>query len=178
VKIQAIVMAAITLGSSCAFADPLQSNLGRVLPPARINGIVHSMGLVPIGQPIRKGPTYAVLASTHRGRSVRIIVDARFGNVLAIQRVIAVIPPGAYPTRQPVDAAAPLRTPVVRPPELVARPPALPPEKPEQKYTATPANPNPPVVTIGASNTKPAADPKPTRSASGSPSFPPVQSFE
>jgi len=110
VKIQAIVMAAaITLGSSCAFADPLQSNFGRVLPPARINGIVHSMGLVPVGQPIRNGPTYAVLATTHRGRSVRIIVDARFGNVLAIQRVIAVIPPGAYPTPQPVDRRAATR---------------------------------------------------------------------
>jgi len=55
------------------------------------------------------GPTYAVLATTHRGRSVRIIVDARFGNVLAIQRVIAVIPPGAYPTPQPVDRRAATR---------------------------------------------------------------------
>src|SRR5262245_14869919 len=129
------------------------------------------MGLVPIGQPIRNGPTYAVLATTHRGRSVRIIVDARFGHVLAIQRVIAVIPPGAYPAPQPVDAAVPLRTPVVRPPELVARPPALPPEKPEPKYTATPATPNSPVVIIGASNPKPPAEAKPM----GTPSFPPVQ---
>ena len=136
------------------------------------------MGLVPVGQPIRNGPTYAVLATTHRGRSVRIIVDARFGNVLAIQRVIAVIPPGAYPTPQPVDAAVPLRTPVVRPPELMARPRALPPEKPEPKYTATPASPNPPVVTIGVSNTEPPADAKPIGSTPSSPSFPPVQSFE
>jgi len=85
VKIQAIVMAAaITLGSSCAFADPLQSNFGRVLPPARINGIVHSMGLVPVGQPIRDRaakqsgclPEFvATRAKPRRGRHLRTRSD-------------------------------------------------------------------------------------------------------
>ncbi len=188
VKIQAIVMAAgLALVSTCAFAEPLQPSLGGVLPPAKINGIVRSMGLMPTGQPVRQGHTYVVLAISRQGKSVRIIVDARFGKVLSVQRIIAVIPPGPYPVRQPVDAAVArpstpdeIRIPGARPPRPIGetQPPALKPDNPEQKSTATPASPNPPVVTIGASSTNPAAAPKPTGSKSGSPSFPPVQSLE
>ena len=186
-RIQAIVMAAgLALVSTYAFADPLQPSLGGVLPPAKINGIVRSMGLRPTGQPVRQGHTYVVLATSRRGKSVRIIVDARLGKVLSVQQVIAVIPPAPYPVQQPVDAAVPrphapdeISTPGVRPPRPIGepqpQPPPLKPDKPEQKSPATPASP---VVTIGASSTNPAADPKPTGSKSGSPSFPPVQSFE
>jgi hypothetical protein len=186
VKIQAIVMAAgLALVISDAFADPLQPSLAGVLPPAKINGIVRSMGLTPAGQPIWQDHTYVVLATSRQGKTVRIIVDARFGKVLSVQRVIAVIPPGPYPVRQSVDAAGPrssapdeLRIPGARSPRPIeeTQPPALKPDKPEQKSTATPARPNPPVVTIGASSTNPAA--KPTGSKPGSPSFPSVQSFE
>ncbi len=78
VKIQAIVMAAgLALVSTCAFAEPLQPSLGGVLPPAKINGIVRSMGLMPTDQPVRQGHTYVVLATSRQGKSVRIIVDAR-----------------------------------------------------------------------------------------------------
>ncbi len=147
-KIQAILIsAAIAFGSSCAFADPVQHRFGGVLPPAKINGIVRSMGLMPAGQPVRNGFTYAVLATSRRGSSIRVIVDARFGKVLSVQRVIAVIPPGAYPARQQVDGAVPrpyapyeIRTPDVRPPGPIARPPALPPEKAEQKSTTPPVS--------------------------------------
>jgi len=185
VKIQVIVLAAgLALVSTYAFADPLQPSLGGVVPPAKINGIVRSMGLMPIGQPVRQGHTYVVLATSRRGKSVRIIVDARFGKVLSAQQVIAVIPPGPYPVRQPVDAAVPRpyapdenRIPGAQPPRSIGetQPPALKPDKPEQKSTAAPASPNPPVVTIGAPSTNPAADPKPTGSTSGSPSFPPFE---
>ncbi len=91
--------------------------------------------------------TYAVLATSRRGSSIRVIVDARFGKVLSVQRVIAVISPGAYPARQQVDGAVPrpyapyeIRTPDVRPPGPIARPPALPPEKAEQKSTTPPVS--------------------------------------
>ncbi len=185
-KIQAILIsAAIAFGSSCAFADPVQHRFGGVLPPAKINGIVRSMGLMPAGQPVRNGFTYAVLATSRRGSSIRVIVDARFGKVLSVQRVIAVIPPGAYPARQQVDGAVPrpyapyeIRTPDVRPPGPIARPPALPPEKAEQKSTTPRASSNLSAVTIGAPAAKPVADPKPTGSTSGAPSFPPVQALE
>jgi hypothetical protein len=106
VKIQAILISAVIVFSSCAFADPMQSR-GGVLQPAKINGIVRSMGLMPTGQPVRNGFTYAVLATSRRGMSVRVIVDARFGKVLSVQRVIAVIPPGAYPAGQQVNGPVP-----------------------------------------------------------------------
>lgn len=198
------ITAAIALGANCASADPLQPSFDHALPPAKINTLVESMGLLPVGQPVRKGRTYVVLANNRLGRSVRIIVDARSGKVLAVQRVIAVIPPGTYPGRQPVDAAstrpyAPNQagTAAVRPPDVVARPPAPPPAKPDQKPTTTRANPpviaigtssavaepkppgsaSDPVVTVGTPSAKPVADPKPPGNAS-SPSFPPMQSFE
>jgi hypothetical protein len=201
------IAAAISLGASCASADPLQPSLDHALPPAKANAIVQSMGLVPIEQPVRKGLTYVVIANNRQGRSVRIIVDARFGKVLAVQRVIAVIPPGTYPVRPPVDTAptqphAPNQAgaPAVRPPAVVARPLAPPPAKPDQKPTITPANPTPSVigtsssvtapkppgsgsdpipavVTTGTLSAKPVADPKPTGNVSG-PSFPPMQSLE
>ena len=85
VKIQAILISAvIAFGSSCAFADPVQHRFSGVLPPAKINGIVRSMGFMPAGPPVRNGPTYAVVATSRRGMSVRVIVDARFGNVLSV----------------------------------------------------------------------------------------------
>jgi hypothetical protein len=165
------VTAVIALSTSCAFADPLQPRVDHALPPAKINAIVHSMGLVPVGQPVQKGPTYVVIANNRLGRSVRIIVDARFGKVLAVQRVIAVIPPGAYPVRQPVDGAstrpyAPAQT---SPPtaDAVPRPPApLPLEKPDRRPATAPMSPTPAVVTTGTSGGKPVADPKPLGSAS------------
>jgi hypothetical protein len=188
VKIKAsFIAAAIALGSSCVCADPLQPSLDGALPPAKVEGIVRSMGLMPVGSPVRKGSTYAVLATNRQGRSVRIVVDARFGKVLAVQRVIAVIPPGAYPVRQPVDAAVPrpytpdaIRTPDARSPGPVVetQPPALPPEKPKQKSSAAPVSTNSSVVTPGVSAANPNADLKSTGSTSSSPSFPPVQSFE
>jgi hypothetical protein len=169
-KIKAIAMAAgLALASTCAFADPLGPSFGRVIPPAKVNGIVRSMGLMPTGEPMRNGPTYAVYATSRQGRPVRVIVDARFGRVLSVQRVVAVIPPGAYPARQQIEGVVP------RPPGSIreTRSPALKPEK-----SATQASPNASVVSVGASNAQPAADLKPTGSTSRSPDFPPVQSFE
>jgi hypothetical protein len=165
------IAAVVALGASCASADPLQPSFDHTLPPAKINAIVQSMGLVPVEQPVRKGLTYVVIANNRLGRSVRIVVDARFGKVLSMQRVIAVIPPGAYPVRQPVDGTS-IRpyapgTPVIRPPDVVARPPApLPVEKPDQKPTTAPASPIPAVVNIGTPSGKPVADPKAPGSAS------------
>jgi len=86
----------MTFGLTCAFADPIQHRFGGVLPPDKINGVVRSMGFRPAGPPVRNGLTYAVYATGRRGMSVRLIVDARFGNLLSVQRVIAVIPPGAF----------------------------------------------------------------------------------
>jgi len=202
VKIQAIVVASlVALGSSSALAEPLRPIFGGVLPPTEISGIVRSMGLVPTGRPVREGLTYAVLAADPRGRQLRVIIDARFGDVLSVRRVIAAGPPGAYPPPR-VYGAVPPRPygpygmpwmgPDFRPPGLIgradpdqtyppvprSRPGAPQGDKPDQKAAAAPAQPNAAVVTVGPSAAARAADPKPTGSLPKKPTFPPVQLLE
>ena len=112
-KIQAIVIAAgVALGLKYAIADPLPRHAAGVLPPAKINGTVRAMGLMPAGQPIRQGDTYAVLATSRRGKSVRIIVDARFGEVLSVQQVIGTEPAAADPKPTGSTSALPSFPPV------------------------------------------------------------------
>jgi hypothetical protein len=202
VKIQAILVAGvIALGSSSALAEPLRPIFGGVLPPTEISGIVRSMGLVPTGRPVREGLTYAVLAADPRGRQLRVIIDARFGDVLSVRRVMAAGPPGVYPPPR-VYGAVPPRPyapyempwmgPDFRPPGLIgradpdqpyppvprSRPAAASADKPEQKSADAPASAHSSVVTIGPAAGSRAADPKPTGSTRKPPSFPPAQSLE
>ncbi len=202
-KIQAILVAGlIALGSGSALAEPLQPIFGpNVLPPPEANSIVRSMGLVPTSRPVREGLTYAVLAADPRGRQVRVIIDARFGDVLSVRRVIAAGPPGGYPPPPRVYGAMPRpyapyempwMGPDFRPPGRIgradpheayppvprSRPGASQGDKPEPKAAAAPTQPNAAVVTVGPSAASRAADPKPTGSLPKKPSFPPVQSLE
>ena len=203
-KIPAILVAGlVALGSSSALAEPLRPIFGgNVLAPSEVNGIVRSMGLVPTGRPVREGLTYAVLAADPRGRPVRVIVDARFGDVLSVRRVVVAGPPGAYPEPRRLYGAVrprpyapyerPWMGPDFRPPGMIgrvdphepyppvprSRPGAPQGEKPDQKAAAAPAQPNAAVVTVGPSAAARAADPKPTGSLPKKPSFPPVQSLE
>ena len=189
-KIQAILVAGvIALGASSASAEPLSA--GRVLPPPEVNSIVRSMGLVPTGRPVREGLTYSVIATDPRGRPVRVVIDARFGDVLSVRRVVA-LGPGAYPPPR-LYRVAPWARPDFRPPGSIGRAdpyppyppetrsrPAQPPsaEKPEQKSATAPAAPPAATVTIGTSAASRAADPKPTGSTAKTQNFPPVQSLE
>jgi hypothetical protein len=180
----------IALGASSASAEPPLPG-GRVLAPPEINSIVRSMRLVPTGRPVREGLTYAVIATDPRGRPVRVIIDARFGDVLSVRRVIAVGPPGAYPPSR-VYGVAPWARPDFRPPGLIGRTDPYPPypqeprsgpgqpsaDTPEQKSATAPAKPPAATVTIGASAVSRTADPKPTGSTAKTQSFPPVQSLE
>jgi len=195
VKIPAILVASlIALGSSPAWAEPLRPIFGGALPPAEVNSIVRSMGLMPTSRPIREGQTYAVLAADPRGRQLRVIVDARFGDVLSVRRVVVAGPPGAYPEPRIYGGVArrmPWMGPDFRPPGLIGRAdpsqayppvprsrPAVPgADKPEPKSAAAPASPSASVVTVGPSAAARAADPKPTGSTKA-PSFPPMQSLE
>ena len=201
-KVQAIVVAGlVVLGSSAALTEPLRPIFGpNVLPPTEISGIVRSMGLVPTSRPVREGLTYAVLAADPRGRQVRIIIDARFGDVLSVRPVIVAGPPGAYPAPPRVYGAVPPRPyapyempwmgPDFRPPGMIGRAdphepyPPVPRSRPgipqgdKPEKAAAPAQPNVAVVTVGPSAAARAADPKPTGSLPKQPSFPPVQSLE
>ena len=116
-------------------------------------------------------------------------IDARFGDVLAVRRVMAG-PPGAAPDPRAYSSRAyppyrmPWMGPEFRPPGLIGhvQPPSAPPAaQPKPAATAKTANTATGSVTIGAANAAgPAggADPKPTGSTAKAPSFPPVQDLE
>jgi hypothetical protein len=201
VKIHAILVASlVALGSAAGNAEPLRPIFGGVLPPPEITSIVRSMGLVPIGAPVREGGTYAVLAADPRGRQVRVIIDARFGDVLLVRRVVTA-PRGAYPDprrmyggvrpRPYAPSDMPWMGPDFRPPGAIGRAdprapyPSMPPsrsggtaaDKPEQKSAAAAAKPNLGMVTVGPSANARATDSTATGSTKA-PSFPPTQSLE
>jgi hypothetical protein len=199
VKLKAVLVASlVALGSNAASADPLRPIFGpNVLPPPEVNGIVRSMGLVPASRPVREGLTYAVLATDPRGRQVRVVIDARFGDVLSVRRVIVAGPPGAYPAPPRgygpyAPYGMPWMGPDFRPPGMIGRAdpresyPLAPRsragvtqgDKPDQKAATAPAQPSAAVVTVGPSAAARAADPKATGSIPNKPSFPPVQSLE
>jgi hypothetical protein len=193
VNIRSILAAGlIALGSKWAFAEPVRPIFGGVLPSAEINAIVRSMGLLPTGRATREGLAYSVPATDRRGRAVRVIVDARFGDVLAVRRVPAAGPPAASPEPRALTARpyppyrGPWMSPDFRPPGVIgrARPPGSAPDA-LPKSVAAPAGsaaPSPSTgsgsVTVGAATPTRGVDPKPTGSTAKAPSFPPVQSLE
>ena len=178
-----LVAGAIALGSSCAYAEPVRSTYSGVVPSVEINAIVRSMGLMPTGRPVREGLTYAVIATDPRGRAVRVIVDARFGDVLAVRRVVAGPPgtapePRAYSSRPYPPYRMPWMRPEFRPPGLIGHvqpPSATPVAQPKPAPTAKATTGS---VTIGAANAAVGADLKPTGSTAKTSGFPPVQAFE
>src|SRR5262249_60899015 len=89
------------------------------------------MGLLPAGRPVRGGLTCSVIATDPRGRPVRVVVDARFGDVLSVRRVLA-LGPGAYPPRR-LYGVAPWARPDFRPPGLIGRSDPYPPYPPETR---------------------------------------------
>jgi hypothetical protein len=182
-------------------AEPVRSvSSGEVLTPPQVSGIVRSMGFVPTGTPARNGPTYAVRAVGQRGRPVRVVVDARSGNVLSIRPIAALgvapypVPPGRIPWfgLQLRPPAAIGRSEAYSPPPLPRARAAPDAAKPSQQSAAgseplpvepsqqsapspepPPANPN--VLTIRPA--APSANPAPPVSAKG-PTFPPAQTLE
>lgn len=54
------------------------------LPAYEIVTTVRSTGLNPISEPVRRGPYYVLQAYDARGREVRVVADARFGDILSI----------------------------------------------------------------------------------------------
>jgi hypothetical protein len=72
------------------------------LPAQDIVGIVEAMGLDPVGAPRRSGPFYLQRAVDDFGRMLRVTVDARHAQVIAVEAAGAVRPPyGAYEGYRP-----------------------------------------------------------------------------
>ena len=59
----------------------------RALPVSEILNLVRTMGLNPIGDPVRRGPYYVMHAYDPRGVEVRVVADAHFGEVLSVAPV-------------------------------------------------------------------------------------------
>ena len=191
-KLHAMLAASLfALGAAPLAAEPLRPMFGGALAPAEVNSIVRSMGLLPTSRPAREGMTYSVLASDPRGRQLRVVIDARFGDVLSVRRAMAAGSPGAFPPPpprvyggfpgRPGPYEMPWMVPDFRPPAMIGRsdppvprPPAA--DKTQQKSAGSPASTNSAVVTVGPAAAS-RADPRTTGSTKA-PSFPPAQSLE
>jgi hypothetical protein len=66
------------------------------LPPQEVVGIVRSGGFDPLGQPVRRGPNYVMRAVDDYDREVRVVINARSGDILSVTPVATAsrVPPG------------------------------------------------------------------------------------
>ena len=62
---------------------------GPLVPAYEVATIVRSIGLEPLAPPIRRLTTYVIWATDPAGLRVRVIVDARYGEVLAVRPAVA-----------------------------------------------------------------------------------------
>ena len=60
------------------------------VPPREVMAIVRSAGLAPQTRPVRRGGTYVLIAASHGGSPVRVIVDAYEGDILRVSPAHAV----------------------------------------------------------------------------------------
>ena len=84
---RSLIVAALVVSSSTGFAGGAQAQgvAADLLPPYEVSTIVTSMGMRPIGRPIWRGDRYVLLAIDRYGREVRVVLDARDGQVLAVR---------------------------------------------------------------------------------------------
>jgi len=76
----------VLLFATQAMAEPLRLAQAQadVLPPYEIVTILRSTGLNPLDRPVRRGPNYVLRAVDGGGEEVRVVVDARGGEVLSV----------------------------------------------------------------------------------------------
>jgi hypothetical protein len=140
--------------ASPASAEPvrLAQAAPDVLPAHEILTIIRSTDLRPVGQPVRRGATYVLRAIDPSGEELRVVMDARHGDILSVRPAGAAAPPpgarmgaygppgGVYIERQPLppggygppavyEGERPLRPPgtLPAPGRVTSAPPAPPP---------------------------------------------------
>jgi hypothetical protein len=131
-------LASLTLLASSAAAEPQRLAQGfapDVLPPYEIMTIVRSTGLRPLDRPRRRGPVYMMYAVGRGGRELRVVVDARFGDILSVRPVATAWrgPPGL--TYGPYERVPPR---YVQPPDVYGNGPPDDDELPGSIYGARP----------------------------------------
>ena len=107
--------AALAIGLSIAApaaAEPMRvaQAMPGMLSAHEAAAIVRSAGLNPIGPAMRRGENYVLRAVGPNGREMRVVVDARYGEILSVAPVISAArsaPPGAYERMGPYEPIAP-----------------------------------------------------------------------
>src|SRR3954469_19119534 len=95
---------AIAIGAGPASAQGIPRPVMPIgpLPAQDVDGIVLAMGLDPVGEPMRSGPFYLQRAVDDFGRMLRVTVDTRRAQVIAVEAAGAVRPAyGAYEVYRP-----------------------------------------------------------------------------
>ncbi|MGE3150225.1 MAG: hypothetical protein AB7K04_14270 [Pseudorhodoplanes sp.] len=138
------IIAVIAVGQIVA-TEPLaaQTMMAELLPPYEAHAIVRSMGLRVITAPVRQGSTYVLRAVDRYGEERRVVLDARYGDVLSAVPVVR-LPGNAYPGARVVRLPRPQM------------------EHDEERDAALPpANPPPVISAPRSANANPAAPPVP-----------------
>lgn len=97
-SIFALVVAVMFGGIGSATTQTLAAD---VVPPYEVFTIVRSMGLSPLGQPSLRGRVYVLRAGNSYGEQVRVVVDARAGQVVSVEPLAARPDPYFEPGRRP-----------------------------------------------------------------------------
>src|SRR5437660_12332383 len=109
---------ALAIGAGPAWAQGIPRPVMPIgpLPAQDVSEIVQAMGLDPLGAPMRSGPFYVQRAVDDFGRVLRVTVDARRSQVVAVEA--AGQPRGAYAGYAPYGPYAgygPYRAPYAMP---------------------------------------------------------------
>ena len=94
---QRLIYAALTVLTLCAPVTVVaQTYQAGSLPAQEILDIVRDGGFDPLGQPLRRGPNYVLRAVDGSDREVRVVINARSGDIVSVTPVTtaARVPPG------------------------------------------------------------------------------------
>jgi hypothetical protein len=103
-----LFLAGILIAMDPAASAERTARAPSVLPVSEIITIVRSAGLTPLGKPTRKGTNYLLRARDEDGQDVRVVVDGRAGEVVAVTpvgysgREIDPMRPSVYDSGPPV----------------------------------------------------------------------------
>jgi hypothetical protein len=174
---------ALALGSVLALLGG-SALAARMLAPTAVVGILHSKGFRPISRPTPHGLNYEVRALDSRGVPVRVLVDARFGEVLSVRPTSGPSPAGTPRSGMAVPSLGQPRATVVRPPARLGgqRPPIGVPGSPSAPPAESGRNIAAPAMrsAAGSNPSNPHASPAQSGDSStgGVTGFPPVTPLE
>jgi hypothetical protein len=151
------------------------------LPPYEIMSIVRSTGLAPLTRPMRRGPYYVLVAIDRVGRQMRVVVDARLGDIVNLRPALAGAPGPEFARANGLPpAGAPAAETILPPPPVAALPgadnaPAL--AAPPHRAPVYPDIASAPIPPRPVPNRRPASmasPPPPAHLAAMEPAVPPA----